>query len=382
MFYLLSVYMQETLFSFKQKSQDFIVQEELPFALSGRWDVFFVLFEKRNLNTMDVVNHLCNAFGISRLTLGIAGLKDKRAITRQWICIYKSALKKIWWERAFLDSLSEVAKVLKTDRHTEPIGMTIPIKNTFSIRLRATKHLSLKEKEVSHAKILSLFKKWFPNLFGVQRFGINGSNPKQWYEILQGKGKIRDKKEILFKIQAYASKMFNDYLYIRIKRWLEVLDGDIIQVADKKNYKQTQRWVYQSATDTVHLFADTNKNTSFFRHPKAFQKEVPFDITTMTITGPVLGYNLLLAVKESAAWIKEQSFLTSNAVTEASLNLCKSYKIFGLRRPLWVFPEKVAVHMDKDDILLHFTLPSWSYASIMIHELEKALWIHISAEAE
>ncbi|HBB03767.1 TPA: hypothetical protein DCZ39_02570 [Patescibacteria group bacterium] len=25
----------------------------------------------------------------------MAGLKDKKAITRQWICIYKSALKKI-----------------------------------------------------------------------------------------------------------------------------------------------------------------------------------------------------------------------------------------------------------------------------------------------
>ncbi|NCO98282.1 tRNA pseudouridine(13) synthase TruD [bacterium] len=44
---------------------------------------------------MDVVNHLCKEFGISRLTLGIAGLKDKNAITRQWISIYKSALKKI-----------------------------------------------------------------------------------------------------------------------------------------------------------------------------------------------------------------------------------------------------------------------------------------------
>lgn len=374
--------MQDTLFSFKQKSQDFIVQEELPFTLSGRGDVFFVLFEKRNLNTMDVVNHLCNAFGISRLTLGIAGLKDKRAITRQRICIYKSALKKLWWEQVFLDSLSEVAKVLQTNRHTEPIGMTVPIKNTFAIRLRATKHLSLREKEVSHAKILSLFKKWFPNLFGEQRFGINGSNPKQWYELLQGKGKIRDKKEILFKIQAYASKMFNDYLYTRIKKWLEVLDGDIIQIVDKKEYTHTQRWVYDATTDMVKLYNDTNKTKAFFRYPKDFQQEIPFDITTMTITGPVLGYNLLLAEKTSVAWNKEQAFLTSNAITENSLEVCKFYKIFGLRRPLWVFPEKVAVHMDKDDILLNFTLPSGSYASIMIHELEKTLWIHISAQEE
>lgn len=60
------------LFSFKQKSQDFIVTEDLPFALSGKGDAFFVFFEKRNLNTMDVVNHICASCDISRLSLGIA----------------------------------------------------------------------------------------------------------------------------------------------------------------------------------------------------------------------------------------------------------------------------------------------------------------------
>lgn len=87
--------MDDKLFSFKQKSQDFIVTEELPFSLSDTGDVFFVFFEKRNLNTMDIVNHLCSSLNIPRLTLGIAGLKDKKAITRQRICIYRSALKKI-----------------------------------------------------------------------------------------------------------------------------------------------------------------------------------------------------------------------------------------------------------------------------------------------
>jgi len=68
-------------------------------------------------------------------------------------------LKKIKGERAFLETISEVATVLKTGRHTSPIGMTTPIKNTFFIRLRANKKLSLKEKDISHRKILSLFKK-------------------------------------------------------------------------------------------------------------------------------------------------------------------------------------------------------------------------------
>lgn len=97
--------MEDQLFSFKQKSQDFIVTEELPFVLAGTGDVFFVFFEKRNLNTMDVVNHICSSCNIPRLTLGIAGLKDKKAITRQRICIYKSALKKIRGEKVFLESI-------------------------------------------------------------------------------------------------------------------------------------------------------------------------------------------------------------------------------------------------------------------------------------
>lgn len=151
--------MDNQLFSFKQKSQDFIVTEELPFTLSETGDVFFVFFEKRNLNTMDVVNHLCSTCNIPRLALGIAGLKDKKAITRQRICIYKSALKKIGGEKAFISAISEITTVLKTGRHTQPIGMSTPIKNEFYIKLRGNKKLSLKEKELSQKKIISLFKK-------------------------------------------------------------------------------------------------------------------------------------------------------------------------------------------------------------------------------
>ena len=61
--------MDDRLFSFKQKSQDFIVTEELPFKFANEGDVFFVFFEKRNLNTMDVVKHICNSRNLSRLAL-------------------------------------------------------------------------------------------------------------------------------------------------------------------------------------------------------------------------------------------------------------------------------------------------------------------------
>jgi len=367
--------MDDKLFSFKQKSQDFIVTEELPFTLAEKGDVFFAFFEKRNLNTMDVVNHICSTCNLPRLAIGIAWLKDKKAITRQRICIYKSALKKIWWERGFLDSIGEVATVVKSWWHTEPIGMTTPIKNSFYIKLRANKNLSLKEKDISNRKILSLCKKWFPNSFWNQRFGINGINPQQGSDLLQWKSNIRDKKDIIFKIQAYASKIFNEYLQSRTKKWLQAVDWDII--IDTTNNKKNQFGIYQAKTKTVKLFDDI-KNEQFFRYPTITKSEVPFNPETMFITWPVPWYNLLLTPKDSFAGNKEKWLFDKHWISEKSLKLCKEYKIFWIRRPLWVFPQKVSVHFQGDDILLNFTLWSWSYASIMIDELEKTLWVDVS----
>lgn len=370
--------MDTKLFSFKQTSSDFIVEEELPFKLAGKGDVLFVFFEKRNLNTMDIVDYLCHEFNISRLTLGIAGLKDKKAITRQRICIYKSALKKIGGEHIFVQKLSEKAKVLKADWHTSPIGMTTPIRNIFHIRLRGTKHLSIKEKETAKNKLTSLCEKWFSNLFWSQRFWVEGINPKQGKDILEGKLKLKDKSERLFKIQAYASKMCNEYIHTRTKKWLVILDGDIIEVTDSKNFAKKSFGVYQEKTNTVKIFDMQKRDQSFFTYPKNFKEEIPFDEETMMITAPVIGYNLLLADKTSAAGIKEKSFLDAQHITAQSLKLCADYKIYGIRRPIWVFPQRVNISYQGDDIFMFFWLPSGSYASIMIEELQRAMGWYIT----
>ena len=61
--------MDNNLFNFKQKSQDFIVEEILPFKLSGKGDAFYVYFEKRNYNTMDIIRHLTINLDVSRMAL-------------------------------------------------------------------------------------------------------------------------------------------------------------------------------------------------------------------------------------------------------------------------------------------------------------------------
>lgn len=160
--------------------------------------------------------------------------------------------------------------------------MTTPIRNTFSIRLRANKKLSREEKELSQKKIESIFKKGFPNLFGNQRFGIEGMNPKQGSDILQKRSHIREKREVIFKIQAYASKIFNDYIQSRAKRGLQILDGDIVLHREKKG--KNGFGIYQAKTGTIRIFDDTKKSEQFFRYPNMTKKELPFDPETMVIT--------------------------------------------------------------------------------------------------
>jgi tRNA pseudouridine13 synthase len=103
-------------------------------------------------------------------------LKDKDAITRQWITIYKSALDKLGGERVFIDGLSRFTRVIKADWHRRPLQMTDHIQNRFYIRLRALQNIGLEDKKQSETTIKKLLTDGFPNFYGTQRFGINGKN--------------------------------------------------------------------------------------------------------------------------------------------------------------------------------------------------------------
>ena len=314
---------KKQLFLFKQKSFDFIVEEKLPFELAGKWDAFFVYFEKQNITTMWVINHLCKNLKISRLTLWVAWLKDKDAITRQWISIYQSALKRIWWEEVFLNNLANVAKIIKTTYHQKPIQMTDNIENRFFIRLRATQKLWQDIKNKAIQIIEKLFAEGFPNFFGTQRFGINGKNREIWKSIIEKKTSIKDSFEAKFKLQAYASWLFNQYLKDRLPLGKEIIEWEII------------------------------KNNQ--------------------ITWPVFWYDVLLAKPNTKAWEFQKKFIEKHKINSEFFDCYKKNKIFGIPRPIRVVPKNHHVRYQWDDLLMEFSLPSWSYASILIHQMLESL---------
>jgi len=379
--------MEKKLFSFKQKSQDFIVEEELPFTPSGKWDAFFVYFEKRNLNTMDVVDHMRKRLKISRMTLGIAWLKDKKAITRQWISIYKSALKKLWWEQIFLNTLAEKTRIIKTTRHNKPIGMGTPIQNIFHIRLRPNKNLSQEEKEESIKDLSKTIENGYANLFGSQRFGVEQRNRKQWKSILEWNWdkSITQNYEIKFKLQAFTSKIFNEYIYMRQKYdkqnkndktskqhntqiyWIPVLDWDILERT--QDWEKIQ-WIYHKSGNVTRIDKEKLNKDSTFCESITKNEKIIFNPKTMIPTWPIIWFNMLIPKSDSAK--RENKLLKNRNITEKELNIFKSHKLFGLRRPMRIYPIPKILKFQNEDILLSFWLPSWAYASIIIDKLLKS----------
>jgi tRNA(Glu) U13 pseudouridine synthase TruD len=59
---------------------------------------------------------------------------------------------------------------------------------------------------------------------------VQYKNVKIGKEILDGTTHIREKFEAKFKLQAYSSWLFNEYVAYRTKKKLELLDGEIVEL--------------------------------------------------------------------------------------------------------------------------------------------------------
>ena len=74
----------------RSQPEDFKVDEYLHFAPSGYGDHLWLYVVKSNLNTQTVIRRVADVFALDRRDIGVSGLKDKMALTGQWISVPKS----------------------------------------------------------------------------------------------------------------------------------------------------------------------------------------------------------------------------------------------------------------------------------------------------
>src|SRR5688572_3108998 len=71
----------------KSTPADFLVDEIPAYEPCGDGPHLYVRFRKTNLTTEDAVRSIARSLGIDRREIGVAGLKDKVAVTTQWISL-------------------------------------------------------------------------------------------------------------------------------------------------------------------------------------------------------------------------------------------------------------------------------------------------------
>jgi tRNA pseudouridine13 synthase len=195
-------------FVFNSSARDFIVEEIPLYEFTGDGEHLVLQVRKKDLTTWEMLDVISNHIGIRRRDMGYAGLKDKHAMTIQYIsvmAIHEEKLKTFQHEKI---------KILSMVRHNNKIRIGHLKGNRFKIRLK--KVLGV-QKDKLNSVLQWITKNGVPNYFGNQRFGTEGNNWEEGKKIIEGKIKIRNKKTKEFLIGAYQSYLFNQWLSKRME---------------------------------------------------------------------------------------------------------------------------------------------------------------------
>ena len=201
---------------------DFEVTEEGAYSLSGSGDHVYLWLEKRGNTTKFVVDELVKQLGMKFSEVGVAGLKDRHAVTRQWISLPRK------YEAKLAGFALEGTRILEVTAHTNKLGIGHLRGNRFRIRVRGTDPDSAARVE----NILAALRiSGVPNYFGPQRFGNTGANAVRGAELVRD-GRMRGPESIPIKrflIAALQSLLFNHILRLRLERGVYngVLRGDV-----------------------------------------------------------------------------------------------------------------------------------------------------------
>jgi tRNA pseudouridine13 synthase len=209
----------------KASPDDFVVDELPAYAPSGEGGHTFLRIEKRGLTTTDAVARLARALGVSPRDAGVAGQKDRQALTRQWI-----SLPGIDPARA-LGATVEGVRVLAAQRHGHKLRTGHLCGNRFTITVRRVVPDALAR---AQAILERLGARGLPNYFGAQRFGARGDNAARGKALLGEPGRRLPPAERRLFVSAYQAELFNRYLDARIDEGLvaTALDGDILKKTD------------------------------------------------------------------------------------------------------------------------------------------------------
>jgi tRNA pseudouridine13 synthase len=325
----------------KQSPDDFVVEEVPAYEPCGDGEHLFLWIEKRDLSAEQMHARIARVLGISRSDVGIAGLKDRRAVTRQVVSVPAKSAARV----AELDSTD--LRILSATPHRNKLRTGHLRGNRFEIVVRDVGTAAL-----THATAIAdvIRERGFPNDYGEQRFGIENETVSLGFDLLTGRKTARDispaRRRFLLRLSlsAVQSLLFNEVLANRINagRLHRVDDGDVMQVVASRGC---------------------------FVVEDAAAEQARFDRRETVVTGPLFGVDM--KPPTGAPLQGEQAVLTQHGITSPMLAAHRKL-IPGARRPCLIWPDELQIEPAADALRFRFTLPSGVYATTLLREFLKS----------
>ncbi len=316
--------------------EDFRVDEVPAYVPSGAGPHLYLRVEKRGRTTRDALRVLARALGVAERDAGYAGLKDRDAVTTQWLSFPVAKDP----DPAALEAPG--LRVLEVSRHANKLRAGHVRANRFSIAVAGGDLLR------ARAAAGALAARGLPNFFGPQRFGTEGRNAEVGKAILSGaatpeaRRASRDRFLRRLSLSAYQALLFNRWLAERMSDGLfaAALRGDVMK-----------------KLDTGGLFTCED--------PAADGPRVEgFEISP---AGPMFGHKLRPAAHDALA--REERILAAEGMTLEGFARGGG-EAEGTRRAARLRVE-IALEPLAGGFRASFELPKGSYATVAMRELVK-----------
>lgn len=314
---------------------DFCVDEIPAYEPSGEGDHVYARIEKRDMTTPFAVQQLARALGVDPRDVGYAGLKDRHAVTTQWVSLPKV-------DPAAVESLAiENLRVLAVSRHRNKLRTGHLRGNRFSLRITGLDDvdgaLARAERIVDVLRSAGV-----PNYYGEQRFGRAGDNADRGFAWLKGGPSPKQPFEKKLFVSAAQSELFNRYLSARVRDGLlaTYLDGEL-----------AMRWPVGGPW-----------------HVDPSEAQGLYDARGASAAGPIFGTKMLRAKGDAQA--REERELSAEGLTYESFARARDLGE-GSRRPVRMIVDDLRVARDGAALRLTFTLPAGGYATTLAREVMK-----------
>lgn len=245
----------------KDRASDFKVTEELGFQPAGEGEHLFLFIEKSMMTTHELIERVADDFSIKPRDVGYCGLKDKLAVTRQWLSLYlpgqMHSLK--------LPGISDY-RLLDHKWHSKKLRPGTHRSNHFEVIVRNVESMP----ETTRHQLDMIQQQGMANYFGEQRFGRQADNVEQALSAFGNPRRARKlsrSKKSLY-LSALRSFLFNQVLSRRIEQgiWDKPVAGDVFMLSGSQsifyepiNDELLERYNCQDISSTISLYGAGNR---------------------------------------------------------------------------------------------------------------------------